>query len=141
MFRHRDKAVVKKVRVISIFKAEAQFNISFSFKRPQQGVSQGPSVNIYGIRASGIFFWGQLLRFAAVCGEPYDRGGRIWSLAIRTNRAFRSKFTAFASKLRQTACFVINLQQTVHFVISPQQTVYFVYFAINRTFCNKFVAK
>src|ERR1700679_1873389 len=74
---------------------------------------------------SGFFFWGWLLRFAAVCGEPYDRGGRIWSLAIRTNRAFRSKFAAFASKLRQTACFAINLQQTAHFVISPQQTAHF----------------
>jgi hypothetical protein len=26
---------------------------------------------------SGFFFWGWLLRFAANCGEPYDRGGRI----------------------------------------------------------------
>ena len=57
-----------------------------------------------------FFFWGQLLRFTTVYGEPYDRGGCIQSLAIRTNRAFRSKFAAFASKLRQTAYFAINLQ-------------------------------
>ena len=61
------------------------------------------------MRTSGKKNLGWLLRFAANCREPYDRGGRIWSLAIRTNRAFRNKFTAFASKLQQIACFVISL--------------------------------
>jgi hypothetical protein len=86
------------------------------------------------LRTSGFFFWGWLLRFAAVCGEPYNRGGRIWSLANRTNRAFRSKFTTSASKLQQTAHFIISLQQTAYPAISPQQTAYF---TVNCIFYNK----
>ena len=58
---------------------------------------------------SGIIFLGWLLRFAANRREPYDRGGRIWSLAVRTNRTFRNKPAASASKLRQTAHLTINL--------------------------------
>src|ERR1700679_1249230 len=80
---------------------------------------------------SGIFFWGWLLRFTAVYGELYDHGGRIWSLANYTNRAFRSKFATSASKLRQTAHFIISLQQTAHPIISLQQTAHF---AANCTF-------
>jgi hypothetical protein len=76
------------------------------------------------VKTSGIFFWGWLLRFAAVYGEPYNRGGRIWSLANCTNHTFRSKFAMSASKLRQTAYFIISLQQTVHPVISLQQTAH-----------------
>ena len=56
-----------------------------------------------------IFFFGLVV---AVCGkprEPYNRGGRIWSLAVRTNRAFRNKPAASASKLRQTAHLAISL--------------------------------
>ena len=70
-----------------------------------------------------IFFFGLVV---AVCGkprEPYDRGGRIWSLAVRTNRASRNKPAASASKLRQTAYLVISLQQTARFVINLQQNV------------------
>ena len=42
------------------------------------------SLNIYigktlvpNFNTSGFFFGGWLLRFIAVCGEPYDRGGCI----------------------------------------------------------------
>ena len=78
---------------------------------------------------------GWLLRFAANRRELYDRGGRIWSLAVRTNRAFRNKPAASVSKLRQTAHFIINLQQ-----ITANCTPYNK-FTANRTFYNKFIAK
>ena len=86
------------------------------------------------LSTSGNFFLGWLLRFAANCREPYDRGGRIWSLAIRTNRAFCNKFAAFASKLQQTACSAISLQQTA------ANRIFYNKFIANRTFCNKYTA-
>ena len=73
---------------------------------------------------------GWLLQFTANCREPYDCGGRIWSLAICTNRAFCNKFAVFASKLRQTACFAISLQQTA------ANRIFYNKFTANRIFCN-----
>ena len=92
---------------------------------------------------SGIFFLGWLLRFAANRREPYDRGGRIWSLEKRchlislfaANRTFRNKPAVSASKLRQTAHLIISLQQ-----IAANRILYNKFIA-NRTFYNKFIAK
>ena len=78
---------------------------------------------------------GWLLQSAANRREPYDRGGRIWSLAVRTNRAFRNKPAASASKLRQTVHLTINLQQIAANCIPYNK------FIANRTFYNKFIAK
>ena len=78
---------------------------------------------------------GWLLRFTANRRELYDRGGRIWSLAVRTNRAFRNKPAASVSKLRQTAHFIINLQQITANCIPYNK------FTANRMFYNKFIAK
>ena len=50
MFRYRDGAVVKKVKVAFILKAKAIFNASFSFNRFFKGVFKVPSVNIYSVR-------------------------------------------------------------------------------------------
>ena len=50
-----------------------------------------------------FFFLGWLLQFAANCRKLYDRGGRIWSLAIWVNPAFCNKFAVSASKLQQNA--------------------------------------
>ena len=52
------------------------------------------------VAALGFFFYSRLLRFAANCRKLYDRGGCIWSLAIRINRAFYNKFAASTSKLQ-----------------------------------------
>ena len=50
MFGHRDKAVVKKIKVIFILKAKAIFDILFLFNRSFWGVLKVLNINIYGIR-------------------------------------------------------------------------------------------
>ena len=49
MFRHKDKAVVKKIEITSTLKVKAIFNILFLFNKSFWGVFKVPSVNIYSI--------------------------------------------------------------------------------------------
>ena len=53
MFRCRDKAVIKKVKIISILKAKAIFDALFLFNKSFWGIFKVPSINIYGV---GVFW-------------------------------------------------------------------------------------
>ena len=50
MFRYRDGAVIKKVKVTSILKVKAIFNVLFLFNKSFWGVLKVPNINIYSIR-------------------------------------------------------------------------------------------
>ena len=49
MFRHRDRAVVKKIKKKFILKAKAIFNILFLFGGFFWGIFKVPNINIYGV--------------------------------------------------------------------------------------------
>ena len=49
MFGYRDGAVVKKVKVTSILKAKAIFDILFSFNGSFWGVLKVSNINIYSV--------------------------------------------------------------------------------------------
>ena len=50
MFGHRDGAVVKKIKVTSILKVKAIFNILFLFNKSFWGLLNVLNINIYSIR-------------------------------------------------------------------------------------------
>ena len=53
MFGYRDGAVVKKIKVTSIFKVKAIFNMLFLFNRFFWGVFKISNINIYSV---GVFW-------------------------------------------------------------------------------------
>ena len=49
MFRYRNGAVIKKIKVTFILKVKAIFNTLFLFNKFFWGVLKVPSINIYGV--------------------------------------------------------------------------------------------